>query len=35
VRSLAHAWEGDALRLSFALPAGSYATALLQELVAG
>ena len=32
---LAWSFDGDVLELSFALPAGSYATALLRELVAG
>jgi tRNA pseudouridine13 synthase len=30
---LASAWEPDGLRLSFTLPAGSYATVLLAEVM--
>jgi len=30
---LAAAWEPDGLRLSFTLPAGSYATVLLREVM--
>ena len=30
---LAATWEPDGLRLSFSLPAGSYATVLLRELI--
>ena len=33
VDDLVAAWEPDGLRLSFALPAGSYATVLLRELM--
>ncbi len=33
VGELTHALEGDVLRLSFTLPAGSYATELLRELL--
>jgi tRNA pseudouridine13 synthase len=32
VRDLAWTWDGDALRLDFALPPGAYATGLLAEL---
>lgn len=34
VRDLAWRWHEDALELSFALPAGAYATAVLRELIA-
>ena len=30
---LAAAWEPDGLRLTFTLPAGSYATVLLREVM--
>jgi tRNA pseudouridine13 synthase len=33
IDDLAAAWESDGLRLSFSLPAGSYATVLLRELM--
>ncbi len=35
VRELHHEWRDDSLHLSFSLPAGAYATALLRELLAG
>lgn len=34
VRDLTHEYEQDVLRLRFALPAGSFATAVLRELIA-
>jgi tRNA pseudouridine13 synthase len=34
VRELAHEYDQDVLRLRFALPAGSFATAVLRELIA-
>jgi tRNA pseudouridine13 synthase len=35
VRDLEHAYSGDTLRLSFALSAGSFATTVLREIIAG
>jgi len=33
VRDLEHEYDQDVLRLRFALPAGSFATAVLRELI--
>ena len=35
VRDLAHEYDRDVLRLRFALPSGSFATAVLREIVGG
>jgi tRNA pseudouridine13 synthase len=35
VRDLAHEYSGDTLRLRFALSAGSFATTVLREIIAG
>ena len=35
VRNLEHEYEGDTLRLRFALSAGSFATTVLREIIAG
>ena len=35
VRDLAHEYSGDVLRLSFSLSAGSFATTVLREIIAG
>ena len=35
VRELAHEYAGDTLRLRFALSAGSFATTVLREIIAG
>jgi tRNA pseudouridine13 synthase len=35
VQDLAHEYQQDVLRLRFALPAGSFATAVLREIIGG
>jgi tRNA pseudouridine13 synthase len=35
VRELEHEYSGDTLRLRFALSAGSFATTVLREIIAG
>ena len=35
VRDLEHEYAGDTLRLRFALSAGSFATTVLREIIAG